>query len=213
MQNIIFVLATLIVRSVFLITVLFIFFNTTLGFTSVIKEDKNSYFVRNVRAEGASFENEQSTKQIALLQAKQTALQDLLYYIKAKDVSFDEANINAMVSSYAIEDEYYNENFYALIANFTFDKAILQSFLSAYKSRKDSRDRDEVDDYIIKLQEKDDIISEYMMLKKFLKKQKIKFTLREIEATEISVLVEKVNKGKIYDSLRNLGINGKIYVD
>lgn len=196
-----------------MITVLFIFFNTTLGFTSVIKEDKNSYFVRNVRAEGASFENEQSTKQIALLQAKQTALQDLLYYIKAKDVSFDEANINAMVSSYAIEDEYYNENFYALIANFTFDKAILQSFLSAYKSRKDSRDRDEVDDYIIKLQEKDDIISEYMMLKKFLKKQKIKFTLREIEATEISVLVEKVNKGKIYDSLRNLGINGKIYVD
>ena len=196
-----------------MITALFIFFNTTLGFTSVIKEDKNSYFVRNVRAEGASFENEQSTKQIALLQAKQTALQDLLYYIKAKDVSFDEANINAMVSSYAIEDEYYNENFYALIANFTFDKAILQSFLSAYKSRKDSRDRDEVDDYIIKLQEKDDIISEYMMLKKFLKKQKIKFTLREIEATEISVLVEKVNKGKIYDSLRNLGINGKIYVD
>ena len=196
-----------------MITVLFIFFNTTLGFTSVIKEDKNSYFVRNVRAEGASFENEQSTKQIALLQAKQTALQDLLYYIKAKDVSFDEANINAMVSSYAIEDEYYNENFYALIANFTFDKAILQSFLSAYKSKKDSRDRDEVDDYIIKLQEKDDIISEYMMLKKFLKKQKIKFTLREIEATEISVLVEKVNKGKIYDSLRNLGINGKIYVD
>ena len=115
-------------RSVFLITALFIFFNTTLGFTSVIKEDKNSYFVRNVRAEGASFENEQSTKQIALLQAKQTALQDLLYYIKAKDVSFDEANINAVVSSYAIEDEYYNENFYALIANFTFDKAILQSF-------------------------------------------------------------------------------------
>ena len=194
-----------------MITALFIFFNTTLGFTSVIKEDKNSYFVRNVRAEGASFENEQSTKQIALLQAKQTALQDLLYYIKAKDVSFDEANINAVVSSYAIEDEYYNENFYALIANFTFDKAILQSFLSAYKSKKDSRDRDEVDDYIIKLQEKDDIISEYMMLKKFLKKQK--FTLREIEATEISVLVERVNKGKIYDSLRNLGINGKIYVD
>ena len=190
-----------------MITALFIFFNTTLGFTSVIKEDKNSYFVRNVRAEGASFENEKKKK------AKQTALQDLLYYIKAKDVSFDEANINAVVSSYAIEDEYYNENFYALIANFTFDKAILQSFLSAYKSKKDSRDRDEVDDYIIKLQEKDDIISEYMMLKKFLKKQKIKFTLREIEATEISVLVERVNKGKIYDSLRNLGINGKIYVD
>ena len=196
-----------------MITALFIFFNTTLGFTSVIKEDKNSYFVRNVRAEGASFENEQSTKQIALLQAKQTALQDLLYYIKAKDVSFDEANINAVVSSYAIEDEYYNENFYALIANFTFDKAILQSFLSAYKSKKDSRDRDEVDDYIIKLQEKDDIISEYIKLKTFLKKRKIKFILREIEATEISVLVEKVNKGKIYDSLRNLGINGKIYVD
>ena len=200
-------------RSVFLITALFAFFSTTLGFTSVIKEDKNSYFVRNVRVEGASFENEKSTKQIALLQAKQTALQDLLYYIKAKDVAFDEANISAMVSSYAIEDEYYNENFYALVANFTFDKAILQSFLSAGKHRKDSYDRDEVADYIIKLQENDDIITEYMKLKTFLKKQKIKFILREIEATEISVLVEKVNKGKIYDSLRNLGINGKIYVD
>lgn len=200
-------------RSAFLITVLFIFFNTTLGFTSVIKEDKNSYFVRNVRVEGASFENEQSTKQIALLQAKQTALQDLLHYIKAKDVSFDEVNISAMVSSYAIEDEYYNENFYALIADFTFDKAILQSFLSADKNRQDGRDRDEVADYIIKLQENDNIITEYMQLKTFLKKQKIKFILREIGATEVSVLVEKVNKGKIYDSLRNLGINGKIYVD
>ena len=196
-----------------MITVLFIFFNTTLGFTSVIKEDKNSYFVRNVRVEGASFENEQSTKQIALLQAKQTALQDLLHYIKAKDVSFDEVNISAMVSSYAIEDEYYNENFYALIADFTFDKAILQSFLSADKNRQDGRDRDEVADYIIKLQENDNIITEYMQLKTFLKKQKIKFILREIGATEVSVLVEKVNKGKIYDSLRNLGINGKIYVD
>ena len=192
---------------------LFIFFNTTLGFTSVIKENKNSYFVRNVRVEGASFENEQSTKQIALLQAKQTALQDLLHYIKAKDVSFDEVNISAMVSSYAIEDEYYNENFYALIADFTFDKAILQSFLSADKNRQDGRDRDEVADYIIKLQENDNIITEYMQLKTFLKKQKIKFILREIGATEVSVLVEKVNKGKIYDSLRNLGINGKIYVD
>ena len=196
-----------------MITVLFIFFNTTLGFTSVIKENKNSYFVRNVRVEGASFENEQSTKQIALLQAKQTALQDLLHYIKAKDVSFDEVNISAMVSSYAIEDEYYNENFYALIADFTFDKAILQSFLSADKNRQDGRDRDEVADYIIKLQENDNIITEYMQLKTFLKKQKIKFILREIGATEVSVLVEKVNKGKIYDSLRNLGINGKIYVD
>ena len=200
-------------RSAFLIFVLFIFFNTTLGFTSVIKENKNSYFVRNVRVEGASFENEQSTKQIALLQAKQTALEDLLHYIKAKDVSFDEVNINAMVSSYAIEDEYYNENFYALIADFTFDKAILQSFLSADKNRQDGRDRDEVADYIIKLQENDNIITEYMQLKTFLKKQKIKFILREIGATEVSVLVEKVNKGKIYDSLRNLGINGKIYVD
>lgn len=184
-------------------------FISSIADASVISETDSSYLVNNVKVEGASFENEQSTKQIAISQAKHTALNDLLKHTKIQGNSIDEVNINSMISGYKILDEYYNENFYTLIADFTFDKAIFQSF---FKKNADIK-KDEIIDCIINLNEKDDIITEYSKLKDFLKTQKIDFATKEIKPTEISIFLKNVNKDQIYNSLKKMKLNGKLYIE
>jgi hypothetical protein len=184
-------------------------FISSIADASVVSETDGSYLVNNVKIEGASFENEKSTKQIAIYQAKQAALNDLLKHTKTQGNSIDEVNINSMISGYKILDEYYNENFYTLIADFTFDKAIFQSF---FKKNSDPK-KDEIINCIINLNEKDDIIAEYSKLKNFLKTQKIDFATREIKPTEISIFLKNVNKDQIYNSLKKMKLNGKLYIE
>ncbi len=184
-------------------------FISSIADASVVSETDGSYLVNNVKVEGASFENEKSTKQIAIYQAKQAALNDLLKHTKTQGNSIDEVNINSMISGYKILDEYYNENFYTLIADFTFDKAIFQSF---FKKNSDPK-KDEIINCIINLNEKDDIIAEYSKLKNFLKTQKIDFATREIKPTEISIFLKNVNKDQIYNSLKKMKLNGKLYIE
>lgn len=184
-------------------------FISSIADASVVSETDGSYLVNNVKVEGASFENEKSTKQIAIHQAKQAALNDLLKHTKTQGNSIDEVNINSMISGYKILDEYYNENFYTLIADFTFDKAIFQSF---FKKNSDPK-KDEIINCIINLNEKDDIIAEYSKLKNFLKTQKIDFATREIKPTEISIFLKNVNKDQIYNSLKKMKLNGKLYIE
>ena len=176
---------------------------------SIIRDNGKVYIVNAVRAEGASFENEQSTKQIALEQARQKAFSDIVEYLKIDDFPLDEININTAISSYSIVDEYYNENFYSIIANFTFDKEIVKSLLK----KKQHVGNGDIADYVVILKEKEDIIVEYMKLFKYLKKEKITSYPIKIESDKISVLLKQVNEDKIYLSLKELDLNGKIYLN
>ena len=176
---------------------------------SVIRDNGKVYIVNAVRAEGASFENEQSTKQIALEQARQKAFSDIIEYLKVEDFPLDDININTAISSYSIVDEYYNENFYSIIANFTFDKEIVKSLLK----KKQHVSNGDIADYVVILKEKEDIIVEYMKLFKYLKKEKITSYPIKIESDKISVLIKQVNEDKIYLSLKGLDLNGKIYLN
>ena len=176
---------------------------------SVIRDNGKVYIVNAVRAEGASFENEQSTKQIALEQARQKAFSDIIEYLKVEDFPLDDININTAISSYSIVDEYYNENFYSIIANFTFDKEIVKSLLK----KKQHVSNGDIADYVVILKEKEDIIVEYMKLFKYLKKEKITSYPIKIESDKISVLLKQVNEDKIYLSLKELDLNGKIYLN
>ena len=176
---------------------------------SVIRDNGKVYIVNAVRAEGASFENEQSTKQIALEQARQKAFSDIIEYLKVEDFPLDDININTAISSYSIVDEYYNENFYSIIANFTFDKEIVKSLLK----KKQHVSNGDIADYVVILKEKEDIIVEYMKLFKYLKKGKITSYPIKIESDKISVLIKQVNEDKIYLSLKGLDLNGKIYLN
>lgn len=192
---------------VFLLTLFFSFFNVK-SYASVISEDNDNYFVKGVKSEGVSFKNEQSTKQIAISQAKQIAFSDLIKYTKEKNNFFDETNINSLISEYTILDEYYNENFYTLIADFTFNKKNFKSFLSEKNDK-----NDETVDYVLRIQEKDDIIAEYSKLIDFLKSEKIVFLTKEITSTEVSILLKNVNKSRVYHSLKKLKLNGKLYIE
>ena len=176
---------------------------------SIINQKDNSYDVNSVRVDGASFENEISTKQIALTQAKQSAFNDLMQYLKVNDMPIEEVNINSAISSYSILDEYYNENFYSLVANFTFDKDIVKSLIR--KNYQNQKGNGEVGDYVVVLKERNDVIEEYVKFVSFLKTEKIKFYPVEIKAGETSILLLKVLDDKIYTSLKELGLNGKIY--
>ena len=176
---------------------------------SIINQKDNSYDVNSVRVDGASFENEISTKQMALTQAKQSAFNDLMQYLKVNDMPIEEVNINSAISSYSILDEYYNENFYSLVANFTFDKDIVRSLIR--KNYQNQKGNGEVGDYVVVLKERNDVIEEYVKFVSFLKTEKIKFYPVEIKAGETSILLLKVLDDKIYTSLKELGLNGKIY--
>lgn len=176
---------------------------------SIINQKDNSYDVNSVRVDGASFENEISTKQMALTQAKQSAFNDLMQYLKVNDMPIEEVNINSAISSYSILDEYYNENFYSLVANFTFDKDIVKSLIR--KNYQNQKGNGEVGDYVVVLKERNDVIEEYVKFVSFLKTEKIKFYPVEIKAGETSILLLKVLDDKIYTSLKELGLNGKIY--
>jgi len=197
------------IKLIFLVSILYCFqCVTSLAF--VVTEDNNNYYVNNVIIEDVSFDDELSTKQAGLLQAKQQAFNIAIQYMKEQNVSFDEVNIDSVISSYKIVDEYYNKNFYVLHIDFVFDKFALQSFVKNCKQKSEDND---IGDYIVKLQEKDNIIAEYIKLKDFLKKEKIKFVPREISATEVSVLVKQVSRKRTYNLLKKINLNGKFYIN
>ena len=200
-------------RYIILITILSFFtIETHSSLASIVQDTGDKYIVKSVHAEGVSFENEKTTKQAALSQAKQQALNDLLKHLQREsETTISEPNINAMISTYNVVDEYYNENFYALVANFTFDKTLLNSFLAGNEPTKQATGH--IANYIVTLKEQFDIIAEYVKLKEYLQSEKIKYSPREITATSISVLLEYVNEDDIYKKLKELNLNGSMYID
>lgn len=194
-------------RILILTSVLFLF-NCLASCASVITENNDEYVVRGVTVKGADFGDEQSLKQSALFQAKQIAFDDLLKYLNVKDILLDEANINAMISSYNIIDEYYNGNYYTMIANFSFNKTNFQFFLK----NNDKLVKDSDVDCIVTIRERNDIVEEYVKLRDFLNKERISFRPLELSSTEVKILLKNVNKNRVYESLKATGINGTIRV-
>ena len=193
----------------FIFFILYGNFNITLS--SVISENKNEYTIKSVRVEGASFEDLQSSKQIALKNAKQKAFNDLMNFLKKEDIQIDEINIDTTIKSYSIVDEYYNENFYSLVANFSLDKNIVKSLIK--KNEFDNLNKGEVGEYVVVLKEQNDIVKEYVKFRDYLKSEKITFFPVEISSKYIKVNLKNVVEEKIYNSLKEIGVNGSIYKD
>ena len=193
----------------FIFFILYGNFNITLS--SVISENKNEYTIKSVRVEGASFEDLQSSKQIALKNAKQKAFNDLMNFLKKEDIQIDEINIDTTIKSYSIVDEYYNENFYSLVANFSLDKNIVKSLIK--KNEFDNLNKGEVGEYVVVLKEQNDIVKEYVKFRDYLKSEKVTFFPVEISSKYIKVNLKNVVEEKIYNSLKEIGVNGSIYKD
>ena len=182
------------------------------SFASIINEDGDNLFVKGVRVEGLSVDDIKTTKDNALINAKQKAFDEAVKYMKYEDIQIDPVNIDACISSFSIIDEYYSKEFYSMIANFSFNKDILKSV--AKKSlRNGKKGGGDVVDLVVELKEKNDIVAEYVVFKNFLKKEKISFYPVKITATKVSVLLKKVVEDEIYFKLKDLDLNGSIYVD
>ena len=206
--NYIYVFYHLFVPKVLISTLVLFLFNCCVSYASVITESNDEYVVRGVTVKGADFDDERSLKQNALFQAKQVAFDDLLKYLKAKDVFFDEANIDAMISSYNIIDEYYNGNYYTIVVNFVFNKTNFHFFLKS----NDKLVKDSNVNCVVTIRERNDIVEEYVKLRDFLNGEKISFRPLELSSTKVKIFLENVNKNRIYESLKATGINGTIRV-
>ena len=182
------------------------------SFASIINEDGDNLFVKGVRVEGLSVDDVKTTKDNALINAKQKAFDEAVKHMKYDDIQIDPVNIDACISSFSIIDEYYSKEFYSMIANFTFNKDILKSV--ARKSiRNGKKGGSDVVDLVVELKEKNDIVAEYVMFRKFLQKEKTSFYPVQISATKISVKLNKVIEDEIYFKLKELDLNGSIYID
>ncbi|GEM_PF-3592252 len=183
-----------------------------ISFASVISEEGVNLMVKGVRVEGLSVDDIKTTKDNALLNAKQKAFDEAIKRMKYDDIQIDPVNIDACISSYSIIDEYYSKDFYSMIANFSFNKDILKSIAkkSIQNSKKGGGD---VVDLVVELKEKDDVVKEYVSFRDFLKKEKIVFYPVKISATRISVKLNKVLEDDIYFKIKELDLNGSIYID
>lgn len=203
----------MVVVRVFL-TFLFFFFSFTsqnVLQASMVFDDNDGYVVKSVRVEGASFEDLQATKQVAIDNAKRSAFSEVLKFLHKDDIVLDDVNINNCIENFTIIDEYYNQNFYSLMMNVTFDKTILQSIIS--KEQKNAKHQGEVGNFIVRLEERNDILTEYVSFRNYLQKAKINFSPYSIKATRIEIKLTNVVEDEIYYKLKELNLNGKIYAD
>ena len=203
----------MVVVRVFL-TFLFFFFSFTsqnVLQASMVFDDNDGYVVKSVRVEGASFEDLQATKQVAIDNAKRSAFGEVLKFLHKDDIVLDDININNCIENFTIIDEYYNQNFYSLMMNVTFDKTILQSIIS--KEQKNAKHQGEVGNFIVRLEERNDILTEYVSFRNYLQKAKINFSPYSIKATRIEIKLTNVVEDEIYYKLKELNLNGKIYAD
>ena len=198
----------------FFLTFLFFLFSFTIQKTlqaAIVLDDNDNYLIKSVRVEGASFEDLHTTKQAAIENAKRSAFHEVLKFLRKDDIVIDDVNINNCIENFSIVDEYYNENFYSLIMNITFDKAILQSLIS--KEQKNAKHKGEIGNFIVRLEEKNDILTEYVSFRNYLQKAKINFSPYSINATRIEIKLTNVVEDEIYYKLKELNLNGKIYAD
>ena len=184
------------------------------SFSLEITEDKNYYYIKNVKLESLITTEIPNVKQYIFNQVKRYAFDEVARKIgKINAVPSDE-NIDASISGYKIIDEYCDSDYFSVIANFTFNKAVLKDIAEgSNETEVDDKENEIPVDAIVVLEEMDDVIDEYNVLKKWLIKNKIQFIPYKITYKQVQVKVFNITEDRFYDNLRKLNINGSMYID
>ena len=103
---------------------------------SQINETEYFYTIKSVKIEGLITEKIDNMQQFALNNAKQKALEEILAKLGHSDIILTEVNLNSCINSYKIIDEYYDNEYYSMIANFDFNKSIIQDYIQNDKKKK-----------------------------------------------------------------------------
>ena len=200
--------------SVFFLNIFFFIFNVHLLFSLEISEDKNFYYVKNIKLESLITTEVPNIKQYIFDQVKRYAFDEVAKKIgKINSVPSDE-NIDASISGYKIIDEYYDSDYFSIIANFTFNKSVLKDIAEGSNETDVSDKENEIPvNAIVVLEEVGDVIDEYNILKKWLTKNTIQYVPYKITYKQIQIKVFNIAENRFYDNLRKLNINGSMYIE
>ena len=172
------------------------------AFASTINEDTTFYYVNNVKVEDIATGNYDSVKTTALKAVKQKALTDLMNYMK-KDNPINDVNLDGAISSFKIIDENYDNDFYSIIADFTFNKNVINSMFSGVEKFNKNKNIRLVDG-VVALYERNNLVKEYVKFRDYLKKNKITYSAEYITNKEIRVRIYKIDEDTIYYKLKEL---------
>ena len=183
-----------------------------IALASYVGTDGESYKVSGVRLENfVSADSVENIKQVALEAVKQMAFDDLMSYLKRDGMRLSILDIDSAITSFNILNEHYDANFYAIQANFVFNKNIVNSLIKSYDSR--TKNYDKKEDMFVLLRERNNLVSEYNQFQKILQSKKINFSTVSIDNGEIKMQLFNVNENEVRDTLKSYGFDGKIYLN
>ena len=171
------------IRNLLFLTLAFLAYSSSVALSANITEDKYYYYVKGVKAEDISANDNETTKKVALDNVKRLAM-----------------------------DEYYDKDFYSIVADFNFSKIVINSFIKNSK-KKDVKLASNTVDAVVVLKEKRNIIDEFAKFREYLRQEQIGHKVIKIRGNEVHIKIYKVSEGTIYDTLKKLNLNGNMYID
>lgn len=199
------------IRNLLFLTLAFLAYGSNVALSANITEDKYYYYVKGVKAEDISANDNETTKKVALDNVKRLAM-DALQEKLGEDLQLDETNLNSAIGGYKIVDEYYDKDFYSIVADFNFSKIVINSFIKNSK-KKDAKLASNTVDAVVVLKEKRNIVEEFAKFREYLRQEQIGHNVLKIRGNEVHVKIYKVSEGTIYDTLKKLNLNGNMYID
>lgn len=199
------------IRNLLFLTLAFLAYGGNVALSANITEDKYYYYVKGVKAEDISANDNETTKKVALDNVKRLAM-DALQEKLGENLQLDETNLNSAIGGYKIVDEYYDKDFYSIVADFNFSKIVINSFVKNSK-KKDVKLASNTVDAVVVLKEKRNIVEEFAKFREYLRQEQIGHNVLKIRGNEVHIKIYKVSEGTIYDTLKKLNLNGKMYID
>ena len=122
------------IKNLLFLTLAFLAYGSNVALSANISEDKYYYYVKGVKAEDISSSDNETTKKVALDNVKRLAM-DALQEKLGENLQLDETNLNSAIGGYKIVDEYYDKDFYSIVADFNFSKIVINSFIKNSKKK------------------------------------------------------------------------------
>lgn len=199
------------IKNLLFLTLTFLACGANIALSANISEDKYYYYVKGVKAEDISANDNETTKKVALDNVKRLAM-DALQEKLGENLQLDETNLNSAIGGYKIVDEYYDKDFYSIVADFNFSKIVINSFVKNSK-KKDVKLASNTVDAVVVLKEKRNIVEEFAKFRGYLQQEQIGYKVIKIRGNEVHIKIYKVSEGTIYDTLKKLNLNGNMYID
>lgn len=180
---------------------------------SNIIEDKYFYIVQNVKIESLVEEESDDIRQKALNEVKRKAFDEVLNKLGHQEIIVNDENLSSFINGYKIVDEYYDNEYYSIVASFNFNKSLVKDLITNYLNKNQNENQGKVINAVVILTENYDIVSEYSAFRSWLVKNKITYKPLQITKNQMQIKLINVYENTIYKTLRGLNLNGSMYIE